>query len=217
MIEISRYTPLIEEVPSFTTRKYGYIEDLELISISHQLFSSQSHLAYVENKENYSTFEELVKSKQVKYTDFFDYQKADLDWLMKKSIIYKDDKGYIQFQGEIVTILKDFYNNEVICLTYYKDNDALKSLISDNKIIIEGKLFSRPEQKYLNFILNDREFDNGLALRNKYLHGNNPQSSCEHENDYFLLLKIFVLIIIKINEEFCLRDDLSKDNEKKCF
>lgn len=60
----------------------------------------------------------------------------------------------------------------------------------------------------MNFVLNDREFDNGPAIRNEYLHGNNPRDSHGHENDYFQLLKIFVLVIIKINEEFCLRDDV---------
>ena len=113
---------------------------------------------------------------------------------------------------EIVRILEDFYNNDVICLSYYKNSDLLDELITNKKIIFESTLFSKPEQDYLNYILNDRQFDNGPAIRNKYSHGNNTQRIEEHESDYYQLLKIFALIVIKINEEFCLKDDLTNDD-----
>ena len=45
-----------------------------------------------------------------------------------------------------------------------------------------------------------------------YLHGNNTQRIEEHESDYYQLLKIFALMVIKINEEFCLKDDLTNDD-----
>ena len=212
LMEISRTTPLIENIPSFLSKKYGYIDDSELLNISHQLFSDQSLLTCIENRKGYLNFERLIKAEKVKISDFSNNQQTILNLLIEKGIIYEDSNGYIRIKSNIVNILKDFYYNEVICINYYKNNALLDSLISENKIICESKLFSRPEQKYLNFILNDRQFDNGPALRNKYTHGNNPQNLEDHENHYFQLLKIVTLIIIKINEEFCLRDEVILDN-----
>lgn len=210
LIEISRNTPLIEDIPSFFAKKYGYIVDTELLNISHLLFSDQSRLAYVENKKEYNNFIDIVDCENIKLSDFFEYQIPNIKWLIEKNVIYEEDDGYIRPNLEVVLLLKDFYQNDVISLSYYRNNELLANLISKNKVICKSKLFSKPEQNYLNFILNDRTFDNGPAIRNKYSHGNNPQTSEEHENDYFHLLKIIALIIIKINEEFCLRDKLIK-------
>jgi hypothetical protein len=212
LLEISRNSPLMEEVPSFFVKKYGYIVDTELLNISYLLFSDQSELAYVENKKDYNNFADLIKNEDMLFSDFFEYQLLSLNWLKDKNIIYEDNHRYIRFRMEIVRILEDFYNNDVICLSYYKNSDLLDELITNKKIIFESTLFSKPERDYLNYILNDRQFDNGPSIRNKYLHGNNPQSIEEHESDYYQLLKIFALIVIKINEEFCLKDDLINDD-----
>ena len=207
LLEISRNSPLIENIPSFFEKKYGYIEDRELLNISEYLFSDQSQLGYIENKVVYSNFEELIINEEVLISDFPDYNRVLINLLIEKNIIYKNEQGYICFEEDITRILKDYYYNKVICINYYKNSPVLDSLISTGKIVCESRLFSRLEQEYLNFILNDRLFDNGPALRNKYSHGNNPINVEDHEKDYFQVLKIIVMIIIKINEEFCLRDD----------
>ncbi len=209
LVEISRNSPLIEEIPSFFEKKYGYLVDDELLNISHLLFSDQSSLAYVEGKKQYKNFVDLINYDNTLLSDFHEYQATILKWLQDKDIIYEDNKGYIHINLEITRLLKDFYNNDVISLPYYRNNELIKDFISKNKVVYESTLFSKPERDYLNFILNDRTYDNGPAIRNKYSHGNNPQSYKEHENDYFQLLKIFALIVIKINEEFCLRDELN--------
>lgn len=207
LLEISRNSPIIENIPSFLEKKYGYIEDRELLNISEYLFSDQSQLGYIENKEGYSNFEELIINEDVLISDFPDYNRVLINLLIEKNIIYKNEHGYIRLEEDITKILKDFYYNKVICINYYKNSSVLDSLILNGKVVCESKLFSRQEQEYLNFLLNDRLFDNGPALRNKYSHGNNPIDLEEHEKDYFQILKVITLIIIKINEEFCLRDD----------
>ena len=52
-------------------------------------------------------------------------------------------------------------------------------------------------------MLNMHKFSNGLDLRNKYCHGNNPIDENVSENNYYQILKIVCLVIIKINDEFC--------------
>ena len=58
----------------------------------------------------------------------------------------------------------------------------------------------------MNYILNRSEFGNSLDLRNKYIHGTHSTDEKVQKNDYIELLKLMILIIVKINEEFCLRD-----------
>ena len=45
-----------------------------------------------------------------------------------------------------------------------------------------------------------------MDLRNKYIHDTCPLDENIQLQDYMELLKIMVLIMIKINEEFCLKE-----------
>lgn len=49
-------------------------------------------------------------------------------------------------------------------------------------------------------------FSNGLDLRNKYVHGTQTMEKKEQEQLYYTFLRVLVLIVIKIKEEFCLTD-----------
>ena len=71
---------------------------------------------------------------------------------------------------------------------------------------IESKqsLFTTQEQEFIDYMLNVQKYDNGPELRNKYAHGIFPVDPKKQEQDYIELLRIMVLIIIKINEEFCI-------------
>ena len=64
---------------------------------------------------------------------------------------------------------------------------------------------SRPEQHYLNYILNKAEYSNGLDLRNRYVHDTCSQNKKAQHYDYCELQKIMILIILKINEELCMK------------
>ena len=54
-------------------------------------------------------------------------------------------------------------------------------------------------------MLNKSEYSNGLDLRNKYIHSTYPLDTQQQEQDYISLLKILTVVILKINEEFCLK------------
>ena len=78
-------------------------------------------------------------------------------------------------------------------------------------------LFSQPEIDYLNYMLNRSEYCNGLEIRNRYVHGIQQVSNDEeeHMHNCFILLKLFVLLAIKVNDEFYLRDVLTASREKQ--
>ena len=59
-------------------------------------------------------------------------------------------------------------------------------------------------------MLNKSKFSDGLDLRNKYIHSTYSTNETEQQTDYIQLLKLMVLIITKMNDEFC----IWKDNEE---
>lgn len=208
LVRIIRNTPLFEHIPSFNNKKYAYIKDSELKFIVHLLFSNQSPLAYNKDiKLDYNSFAELINLGGFTIDDFANYQKGHIKLLIEEEIIILENR-ILKFNNNALELLNYYYHNDVICLTYHKNNKFLKKIMEDKKINIEGTLFSKSEVDYINYVLNDRTYDNGLSLRNKYLHGSYYiENEKENEIDYFKILKIFTLLIIKINEEFCRNDD----------
>ncbi len=220
LIEMSSSTPLFSQVKSFSSQKYGYLIDNELIKASDAFFSDQSPLIYIKTiQNNYDTFCDLLLYEKVRYDDFYDCQKNLINFLSKINLLYYDSNHILHFHKDKLFVLKDCYLNEVICLTHYKNpsyDESLKyidSLILSKKFTIENTLFSRPEQDYLDYVLNDRRFDNGLQLRNKYIHGSNQLDVNEHTHDYYHILKLLVLTVLKMYEEFCIRDNVWNTEE----
>ncbi len=100
-------------------------------------------------------------------------------------------------------LLKDLYDHEVICTSYWK-KDLIDQLVVSGDLRYGSSLFSEPEQKYLNYMLNKKDYSNGLDLRNRYIHGSNTLEEQQHQIDYITILKLMIVVVIKINEEFCL-------------
>jgi len=61
------------------------------------------------------------------------------------------------------------------------------------------------ECDYLNYYLNDRDFTNGVKLRNRFAHGTNSYSESEIKNMYYILLRIIVLTILKVDNDLYLK------------
>ncbi len=54
------------------------------------------------------------------------------------------------------------------------------------------------------------QFSNGYDLRNKYIHRAQPKCGEDihlHKENYFKLLMLFAILIIKINDELCATKD----------
>lgn len=194
-----------EDIPSCIKNKYIYLNEEKAGKHVFLLFSDQSGIYYTEkHKTKYNCFEKLISEENVYLTDFNDFQKQRIDILKADRIIEINESGLIIPNKDKITFLYDLYKNEVSRYSYMKKYiDAFDPKEQKEYFYTDSTLFAKPEQSYLNFMLNNAEFSNGYELRNKYIHGTNPDSEAANENDYYQILKIFIFVIIKINEEFC--------------
>ena len=209
LFEMSSGHVKLENVPSFFQEKYIYPKNDVCKGSMNLLFSDQAGLAYTEKTQSrYENLFSLRKNEAMYLEDFAEYHKPQIEWLSLNGCLTIDDGGILALNMEKVSILKDLYNNQVSCLKYLdRYQSTLNNMVDSDEIQYEASLFSKPEQSYVNYILNKAEFSNGHDLRNKYIHGTHSLREEDHKKDYIELLKIIVLIVIKINEEFSLRDD----------
>jgi len=193
------------EVPSLCDRKYAYMKDEEIMRLKNQFFSPQSHLYYIEpHKDKYRNLYSLLLKEDVKAEQFENYQLEAIRNLIDQGYLYITDQGFIKLKKIIfVIILGNLYQKEVLSYWNYpiQFREVIDEMVNDGFLTLENKLFTRNELKYLNFYLNKKEFTNGLDLRNKYLHGSNSSSEKTQQEDYFSLLKILILVLIKIQDD----------------
>lgn len=211
LLEISSSHLALSSCKSLFKKKYIYLNAEEYKQICYLFFSDQCMLHYV-NKKSYQTFWEVLHQKQIVWNDFEEYQKQQLNWLIEKGYILKNEEEQLLIVDMIkMFIIRDLYYNETINYLNYpkKGQEKIDHLIDGGFLVAGSSLFSIDEQHYLNYYLNKSEYGNSLDLRNMYVHGTQPheeQDERKHKINYLIFIKIIVLIMIKINDELCNRD-----------
>lgn len=217
LLEISSKHLLYKDVKSLLTNKYVYPIKGEFDIITYYLFSNQCMLSYIESKgEKYNNFYELISKENITKKEIVQFEQKSLDKLINDGYLIIDDNNFIKFKNrKQILILKDLYENEVISYWKLSENEQkeIDNFVSKGLLKFDSSLFSKPEQDYLNYYLNKSEFINSLDLRNMYSHGTQKFGDEDiHYQNYIIFLRLFILIIIKINDELCIKDDLNKNN-----
>ena len=210
LLEISSGHIIFADLPSLREKKYAYAASQDIQREMHLLFSDQSMMSYTDKTEDkYETLPQLLLNEKMTKADVQHYHMVDLQWLIDRGSVICDEAGYLTVNKIRVFLLKDLFKNEVLCPSYFDDalRQEVGQLVLSGDLEYGNTLFSKPEQEYLNYVLNKAEFSNGQDLRNKYLHDTHPQDEKTQYQDYLELLKIIILIIIKINEELCMKND----------
>lgn len=212
LFEMSSEHIIFSNLSGFVQEKYAYGNSDNIENEQFLLFSDQSHLYYLEKtKSKYTCFFDLLVKENVKFSDFWEHQHRNLQWLIDQDIVIENSDGCLKINDSKVYVLKDLYEHDVICPQYY--DDELRSIVDEwcrnGDLRLTNTLFSEPEQNYLNYKLNKASYSNGLDLRNKYAHSTYPEDENTQFVDYISLLKIMILIVAKINEEFCLREQFT--------
>ena len=194
-------------IPSLIPDKYAYANSSDLIREMHLCFSDQSMLAYLEKYNDIrlepKSFINLALRCAINIDDYHEYSRPDIKWLSDRGTIVISETGAISLNVHRLKIIKDLYDHDVIRTSLYNKNAEYDKLVKARDICVESSLFSRPEQDYLNYMLNRAEFSNGHDLRNKYIHSTYPKDKKQHYADYIDILRIMIVVLIKLNEEFC--------------
>lgn len=209
LLEISSRPIIYSKIPTMQKFKYYYINDenKDINSEMNMLFSDQSTLGYTNKTgDRFNNFFDLIRNEKMKLSDFEKYQSNYIKFLIDRGSVFID-YNIIKLNLPRVTLLHELYIKEIGCFAYITNTqkEIIDKLIKKGEVKIYNFLFSKIESDYINFILNKTEFSNGYDLRNKYVHGTYPVDKDEQEKDYFMLLKIMIIIVLKINEEFCLK------------
>lgn len=202
-------TPLFKDMKSLNNKKYIYAKSDLYYRLAYLFFSDQCMLNYCgkTKKKEYDNFYLLLLSEKIKVEDVVEFEKDNVQFLLDNNYLVQDEEGFLKIlDKEMIHIVKDLYKNEVI--NYLKKplpiRNRIDELLADETLCEDNTLFTKLENDYFNFYLNNSEFGNALALRNKYLHGKkigNDANGDVHKYNYFILLRIVVLILIKINDD----------------
>ncbi|MDR6637077.1 hypothetical protein [Paenarthrobacter nitroguajacolicus] len=195
------------EIPSLIEHKYLRMKspsDCELAL--HLLFNDQSRLTYVNKSLRARSFVQLATENELPYNALHHYQKAPVDWLIAEKLV-SVNAGLILFsQPALILVLNDIYNHEAAPFGRYGEDEsaAALALVDKGWLTFSSTLLTSAEASYFNFYLNKSEFSDGPDLRNRYLHGTNPDPSdlAAHIQAYMLLLRLLVSLTLKIRDDF---------------
>ncbi|MBK5261059.1 MAG: hypothetical protein JJE17_00620 [Peptostreptococcaceae bacterium] len=210
LIQISSSSVKVKEVNSFISHKYAYPVGEWYQTVTFLLFSDQSNIFYIPKKDKkHKNFLDLITCDNVRKNDFQEYQIRSMNWLFDNGVIFENEDGFIKVVDIKTTfILKELYYEDV--LNYFHYESKLREVIDsfeENEIVtFESSLLTRNEQDYLDFYLNKSKFTNGYDIRNRYLHGTNVNDEKQYEADYYSILKLIIIIILKINDDLILND-----------
>ena len=158
-----------------------------------------------------SVFKDKEKTKDGRQWRFkVYYHNADgklVPYTSKRFLLEKEAKA-----EERVFILKELYEKNVISMQYIK-SPILKEMITKGEIVTDNKLLTKPEYQYFDYLLNNSEFSDGKAIRNRYIHDAIIIDERTMTADYYTLLKVMMMIIIKINDDCCLNETIKEEGD----
>lgn len=215
-------TPRISDLKSLLDKKYIYVnhKNEDIPQILSLLFSDQSGLGYINESLKEENFVQLILKNRVNKNDLLNFQFQNIQFLVDKDIISVDEDSFLFMTAKQltrITIFSRLYNFGVIHYYHTLDNPMILELqqyeidemMKEGLLTFENTLFSKPETEFFNYILNNSEFDNALALRNKYLHGSVVEGDYR---DYLYILIVLIVYVIKINDELII-DENVRDTE----
>ena len=201
----------IKDVKSKVSGKYVYFKQGVGSRIAEVLFDDQVLLPI----GNYENFYEFLDKKEVfPYNELLSTSKMLVDDLLDKKIL-KLNAQNIELNNSYKYILKEIYYNKEFQPYYHLD---LVSKVNElkNLEIVECKstLFPKSESDFYDFMFNDRQFDNGLRIRNRYIHSNNNLDEATNEMNYYYILIFMILLMYRVRED-CILSVSVKDSKKQ--
>lgn len=213
----------LTETRSLIARRYCLLdkENTDVKQLVHFFFSDQSLLTHVEPCKDMhlrNFYALLEKGINVKYDSYANFQKRDINVLIDKGYLSKDEEGVLicERMSEI-RILKHLYEYGACGYWVYSSQERaiLDDMVKRGWISFDNHLFTPAERDYYSYYLNNEKFTNGPAIRNNYAHGTTPSySKAKHEVNYYRLQVLFVMLLLKIAEDLDMKRFLEKKGIK---
>lgn len=205
-------TPLFySDIGSIVKKKYAYSDHEKINYLKFIFFSDQSPLHYVEPFDSkYSKLYDLLVNEEVNLDNFSNYQRTQIEQLIAEDYLLLDNNNSVKLKKEIMLFLiGELHSANVISYRHYPDviRRTIDVMEKEGLITFQDTLFTKEELNYFNFYLNKKDYTNGYDLRNKYLHGTNTASEKEHQSEYYMLLKIVILAVLKIEDDLILKKE----------
>ena len=205
----------VEEGKSLLINKYYEIAEgnNEIRSVLWNLLGSGnsllSHVEPFKNKHYHSLAELLEKEKDVQYSNYANFQKPHLDFLIKQNIIGVNSDGYIYIVSQSqLNVLRSLWEYGVCSYWHYNDKEqqVLDDMYAKGWLVKDDHLLSKPERDYFSYYLDNSRFTNGKAYRNHYMHGSTPpvDDEKEHQVAYATFLRLLAILLLKIEDDLWL-------------
>lgn len=205
----------VEEGKSLLVNKYYEInienEDIDIV-LRGLFRSGNSLLHFVEPfKDNHyhSLIELLEHESEVLYSNYDDFQKPHLNFLIEQKLIGINESGYLYIVNKTkIEVLKSLWEYGVCSYWHYntEGREFLDDFLNKNWLITDDHLLSRFERNYFSYYLDNMKYTNGMAYRNHYMHGSTPpvDDEKEHATAYLTILKLLTILILKIEDDLWL-------------
>lgn len=189
-----------------------------LYRLFHLFFSDQSMLTFVDpfKDSRYNSFYHLVteQDEKIRYDNYQDYQKRDIDFLMAEGYLSKNEEGCLCVEKKReISILKLLYEYHCCPIQAYGtfEQEILKEMEEKGWLEADCHLLSEEERNYFDYYLYNSKYTNSRALRNRYTHGSHVDADKVdvHRNAYNRLLILLILELLKIEDDL-----ISKDLQK---
>ena len=205
LMELDDETVYLSKIPSLTNKKYVYIKSDKVNKLCYYFFSDKCMLYYIEPyNDKYQNFYTLIQKENVRLEEYKDNRIDIIKGLIKDNYLIINKNGFLRLNQRIKLLLfGELFYDDVI--NYWRNPTQfiaeIDKMIEDDLLEVKDTLFTKTEVSYLNYYLNKKEFTNSLNIRNKYIHGTNPTDEQEQEKDYYELLKIIILVLLKIEDD----------------
>lgn len=188
---------------SLSGKKYVYPNENDC-SVFNVLFCHHFSVTPLlkSSSEKCKCFYERLQSEKISYDNLDSYCQKLLQHLIDAECVSVKD-GFIEYNKTKCDLLKDVYDNDVLNILPLNSDErqCIDELIAENVIVANDSLFSTNEQNYISYVWSDT-YKNGLAIRNRYLHGAYSPNDPHIHRDYIEILKLLVMIMISLDDEF---------------
>ncbi len=195
---------------SLLVNKYYEISERnnEIWQILRNLFASGSLLHHVDpyKDKNHNNLFELLDKEIVEYEKYEDFQKIEIDYLVRHNVIDITTNGIVSFSDmDKIMVLQSLWEYHACSYWHYnkQGRDVLDDMLSKGWLTTSDSLLTTEEKKYFSYYLDNTEFTNGPAYRNHYAHGSSPDELDEekHMEAYMVFLRLLIILILKIDND----------------